>query len=97
MRLGVNTVDIFSGDHIALNVRPELNEFTLVDLVKRTHRELGVDVVELPAKALHRAFHKRFSRLPRELWCRLYSPSTLPGFGCLLPVSTHRRGQRGEL
>lgn len=52
MKLGVNTVDIFSGDHIALNVRPELNEFTLVELVKRTHQELGVDVVELPANLM---------------------------------------------
>lgn len=52
MKLGVNTVDIFSGDHIALNVAPDLNEFSLVELVKRTHQELGVDVVELPANLM---------------------------------------------
>ena len=52
MKLGVNTVDVFSGDHIALNTRPELNELTLVELVKRTHRELGADVVELPANLM---------------------------------------------
>ena len=52
MKLGVNTVDVFSGDHIAHNTRPELNELTLVELVKRTHRELGADVVELPANLM---------------------------------------------
>ncbi|MCK9526081.1 MAG: sugar phosphate isomerase/epimerase [Limnochordia bacterium] len=52
MKLGVNTVDIFSGDHIALNVQPELDEFSLVEHVKRVHQELGVDVVELPANLM---------------------------------------------
>ncbi len=53
MRLGVNTVDIFSGgDHIALNVRSDLDDFALVEAVKRTHQELAVDVIELPANLM---------------------------------------------
>lgn len=52
VKLGVNTVDIFSGDHIVLNTRPDLDEFTLVEAVKRLHQELGVDVVELPANLM---------------------------------------------
>lgn len=52
MKLGVNTVDNFSGDHIALNVRPDLNELSVVEHVKKLHQELGVDVVELPANMM---------------------------------------------
>lgn len=52
IRLGVNTVDLFSGDHIALNIRPDLDELTLVEAVKRTHQELGIDMVELPANLM---------------------------------------------
>lgn len=52
IKLGVNTVDLFSGDHIALNIRPDLDELTLVEAVKRTHQELGVDLIELPANLM---------------------------------------------
>ena len=52
MKLGVNTVDVFSGDHIVLNIRPDLDEFTLVEAVKRTHQELGVEIIELPANLM---------------------------------------------
>ena len=52
MKLGVNTVDLFSGDHIALNVRPDLDEMTLVGAVQHLHEKLGVDVVELPANLM---------------------------------------------
>lgn len=52
MKLGVNTVDLFSGDHLILNALPELDDLALVQHVQRLRGELGVDLVELPANML---------------------------------------------
>lgn len=52
MKLGVNTVELFSGDHLVLNVLADLDDLSLVEQVQRLHGELGVDLVELPANML---------------------------------------------
>lgn len=52
MKLGVNTVDLFSGDHLALTVRSNLHELSLVAQVRLLHQVLLVDYVELPSNLM---------------------------------------------
>lgn len=83
IKLGVNTVDLFSGDHIALNIRPDLDELTLVEEVKRTHQELGIDLVELPANLMVICPHLFTSKTISELG--KYQASSGVGYTVHLP------------